>query len=113
MARALESCKSGTKRLEQAGLTLKSSKYVYGTAECEYLGHKIGRGGVSPLESKILTIQNIAKPQTKKEVRTFLGMTGYYRRYIRDYTTIAAPLTDLTKKISLTGSSGLSKLNQL
>ena len=86
------------KRLEQAGLTLKSSKCVFGTVECEYLGHKIGKGGVSPLESKILAIQNIAKPQTKKEVRTFLGMTGYYRCYIRDYATIAAPLTDLTKK---------------
>ena len=100
------------KRLEQAGLTLKSSKCVFGTVECEYLGHKIGKGGVSPLESKILAIQNIAKPQTKKEVRTFLGMTGYYCCL---ETMLLLLLHSLTwqKRISLTGSSGLLKLNQL
>ena len=39
-------------------------------------------------------------PVTKKEVRTFLGMTGYYRKFIEDYATVAAPLTDLTRKNS-------------
>ena len=43
-------------------------------------------------------IRDMAKPVTKKDVRTFLGMTRYYRRYIRDYATIADPLTELTKK---------------
>ena len=43
-------------------------------------------------------VQRIQLPKTKKEVRTFLGLTGYYRRFIPDYATVAAPLTDLTRK---------------
>ena len=49
------------------------------------LGHKIGQGGVSPLESKLVAVREMPRSQTKKEIRTFLGMTGYYRRYIQNY----------------------------
>ena len=85
-------------RLEEAGLTIKLAKCSFATAECEYLGHRVGRGGVAPIESKVAAIRNMTRPVTKRDVRTFLGMTGYYRRYLRDYATIACPLTELTKK---------------
>ena len=48
--------------------------------------------------SKIEAIERIEPPKTKKEVRTFLDMTGYYRRFIPDYSTMAAPFTDMTHK---------------
>ena len=63
-----------------------------------YLGHIVGSGEVYPEPAKILAVKSFAVPQTKKQVRVFLGLTGYYRRFIPDYTSIAAPLTDLTKK---------------
>ena len=85
-------------RINDANLTLKLKKCSFGTQECTYLGHRIGCGGVRPEESKVKAVQDICRPQTKKEVRSFLGLTGYYRRFIKDYATIATPLTDLTKK---------------
>ena len=85
-------------RLSQAGLILKLTKCVFGTDECEYLGHKVGKGGVSPLDSKVIAVRDMPRPRTKKEVCTFLNMTGYYRRFVRDYAAIAVPLTELLKK---------------
>ena len=63
-------------RLQQAGLTLKLKECEFGTAQCTYLGHHIGRGGVRPEESKILGIKQMDCPRTQKNVRTFLEMTG-------------------------------------
>ena len=50
------------------------------------------------MESKVRAIQQMTRPQTKKDIRTFLGLTGYYCRFIRNYATIAEPLTQLTRK---------------
>ena len=60
----------------------------------------MGSGLVKPLETKIHAVNTFKTPTTKKEVRTFLGMTGYYRKFIPNYSTIVPPppLTDLTKK---------------
>ena len=66
--------------------------------ECVYLGHVVGRGVVRPEQSKVEAIQAFSQPTTKKQVRAFLGITGYYRKFIPNYSTLAAPLTDLTKK---------------
>ena len=61
-------------RLSNAGLTLKLEKCLFGTAECEYLGHKIGKGGISPSEGKVQAIKSLKRPQTKKDIRTFLWL---------------------------------------
>ena len=87
-------------RLRKAGLTVKAKKCEVGAAQCEYLGHVVGNGTVRPQESKLLAIKMFARPETKKEVRIFLGLTGYYRRFIGGYSSLAAPLTDLTRKQS-------------
>ena len=69
-------------------------------SKCVYLGHVVGNGMVQPEESKVKAVKQFPTPVTKKEVRTFLGMTGYYRKFIEGYATVAAPLTDLTRKNS-------------
>ena len=94
----LQHLKEVLQRLQTAGLTLKLKKCILGAGECIYLGHQIGHGGVRPEQAKVLAIKQMAQPKKKKDVRAFLGITGYYRCFIRDYATIAQPLTDLTKK---------------
>ena len=63
-----------------------------------YLGHVVGGGKVQMEPLKIRAIQNFEVPKTKKEVCSFLGLTGYYRKFIAHYASIASPLTDLTRK---------------
>ena len=85
-------------RLHEAGLTVKPQKCQFAQQEVHYQGHIIGRGKVRPDPAKIASVKDCPKPQTKKDVRAFLGLTGYYRRFVPSYSTIAALLTDLTKK---------------
>lgn len=66
--------------------------------EMEFLGHKIRCGNTSPQEAKIQAIATYPTPTTKKAVRTFLGVTGFYRKFIPNYSTIANPLFAMTAK---------------
>ena len=63
-----------------------------------YLGHVVGGGRIQPEESKVEAVKQFATPQTKKEVRAFLGLTGYYRKFIPNYASVVVPLTDLMRK---------------
>ena len=63
-----------------------------------YLGHTVGNGQVGPKKGKIAAVKAFPVPKTKKDVRAFLGLTGYYHKFIPKYATLAAPLTELTKK---------------
>ncbi|XP_066965511.1 uncharacterized protein [Macrobrachium rosenbergii] len=85
-------------RLRDANLTVRPSKTEIGKKTLEYLGHIVGDGCMGPTPEKIKAIQEAAVPLTKRGVRSFLGLTGYYRRYIPRYAEIAVPLTNLTKK---------------
>lgn len=84
-------------RLREAGLTAKPSKCELGSAEVSYLGHRIGSGTIRPEQDKMDKIRNSTRPTTKKQVRSFLGLVGFYRRFIRDFADMALPLTNLTK----------------
>ena len=86
------------KRLQDAGLTLKLRKCQFGMAHCVYLGHVVGSGVVKPEGTKLDAVSSFPRPETKKEVCCFLGLTGYYRRFIKDFASTAAPLSDLTRK---------------
>ena len=86
------------KRLSDNGLTAKPAKCQFGIQKCVYLGHVVGNGQVCPQESKLKAVEAFSLPSTKRQVHAFLGLTGYYRRFIPDYATLAAPLTDLTRK---------------
>ena len=85
-------------RIQEAGLTIKKRKCQFAMAECGYLGYRVGGGKVKPDNLKIRSIEQMVTPTTKKMVRSFLGMTGYYPKFIPQYASIAAPLTDLTRK---------------
>ena len=85
-------------RLEKAGLTVKPAKCVIGADAIPFVGQDIGRGWKKPQDEKIRAITEVPVPKTKKEVRAFVGLVGFYRSYIRDFASIAKPLTDLTKK---------------
>jgi hypothetical protein len=87
--------------IRKAGLTVKPKKCQLGMNQCHYLGHIVGNGTVCPDPKKIEAVKSFPTPTTKKEVRMFLGLTGYYRRFIPSYSEVAAPLTDLTKKKAL------------
>lgn len=85
-------------KIRAAGLTLKPDKCHLGMAEVQYLGHRVGCGNQRPEPAKVEAVANWPTPRTKTQVLAFLGTAGYYRRFVPDYSTIAKPLTDLTKK---------------
>ncbi|GBG74372.1 hypothetical protein CBR_g18783 [Chara braunii] len=72
-------------------------KCEFGRTKILYLGHEISADGLRPKDAKVASIRDWPRPQTVTEVRSFLGMTGYYRPFVKTYSTIASPLTDLTR----------------
>ncbi|XP_065438529.1 uncharacterized protein LOC135981201 [Chrysemys picta bellii] len=85
-------------RLQDAGLTIKAEKCKVGMAEVLYLGHKVGGGHLKPEPAKVEAIKAWPAPQTKKQVQAFIGMAGYYRRFVPHFSSLAAPLTELCRK---------------
>jgi hypothetical protein len=88
--------------LSQHQIFLKQSKCAFGASEVEYLGHLVGKDGVRVDPKKIEAMQDWPHPKTLKSLRGFLGLTGYYRKFVKNYGKIAAPLTALLKKNSFT-----------
>ncbi|KAK7113091.1 uncharacterized protein [Littorina saxatilis] len=90
--------KAVLQRLQDASISAKPSKCYVGYSELPYLGHGIGGGKRWPEADKVDKIKSATPPSTKKELRSFLGLCGFYRSYINSYASIAIPLTDMTKK---------------
>ena len=86
-------------------LFLKLSKCAFGVTQIKYLGHVISPQRVSMDSSKVTCMLNWPYPKNVKEVRGFLRLTSYYRRFIKDYGIIAQPLTALLKKNSFSWSN--------
>lgn len=85
-------------QLTAANLTVKPSKCQIGMTDVQYLGHQVGGGTLKPETGKVEAILAWPTPQTKKQVMSFLGTAGYYRKFVCNYSSLAKPLTDLTKK---------------
>ncbi|XP_025155003.1 uncharacterized protein LOC112588630 [Harpegnathos saltator] len=85
-------------RLQKANLKLQPDKCEFLRREVAYLGHIIGSDGVRPDPEKIKSIKEFPTPRTQKQIKQFLGLAGYYRRFIPDFSKTAKPLTDLLKK---------------
>ena len=88
-------------RLRHAKLKLGASKCTFAAKEVSYLGHRVTEEGLLPDPSLLASIRDILPLTTAKEVRSFLGLAGYYRRYVKGFAAIAAPLHALTRKDAL------------
>ena len=84
--------------LRDHNLKLKPTKCEFFRKETQYLGFKISENGIQPDLEKVKAIKSVATPSTVKEVRAFIGMTSYYRRFIANFSNIAEPLVNLTRK---------------
>lgn len=87
------------KRLKEFGMVLNPNKCVFGAPKVTFLGYTISSEGTKPLTDKVEAIKNFSQPKTVKELRRFLGMLNFYRRFIPDAASHQAPLNAL-----LTGS---------
>ena len=86
------------KRLKAAGLKLKLEKCCFLKKHIQYLGHLISAEGIQPLPEKLESIAKMPAPKTPKEVKQFLGLVGYYRKFVPRFADISRVLTHLTKK---------------
>jgi hypothetical protein len=85
------------KALRKAEMTVKLSKCKFACASVQLLGFKLGNGVLEPLEDKLKAVQEIPVPTTKRGVKSFLGLLGFYRAFLPHYSETALPLTDMTK----------------
>ena len=85
-------------RLRKAGLKLKPAKCHFAARKVKYLGHIFSKHGVSVDESKTEIIRKFTIPRSQSDVRSFLGLANYYRRFVRGYSDITAPMNKLLKK---------------
>lgn len=80
------------------GLNINWVKYRFVQHEIECLGHIVTKNTIRLLERKILAVRNFPKPTNVKQVQSLLGLTGYFRKFIKGYSTIPRPLTNIKKR---------------
>ena len=85
-------------RLRHANLKLGADKCTFADKEVSYLGHRVTKEGLLSDSSLLAAIREIPLPKLPTEVRSFFGLSGYYRRYVKGFAAIAAPLHALTRK---------------
>ena len=85
-------------RLREVNLKLKIEKCSFLKKHIQYLGHIVSGDGIRPVPEKLNSIQNMPRPYTSTEVKQFLGLVGYYRKFIPRYSDIVRPLNALTRK---------------
>ena len=92
-------------RLQQHKLTIKIEKCQFFKQKCRYLGHIISQNGIGPDPEKVSAVKDFPVPKDLHGVRSFLGLASYYRKFIRNYSAIAAPLHDITRGYTKKGKS--------
>ncbi|UYV61064.1 hypothetical protein LAZ67_1003288, partial [Cordylochernes scorpioides] len=94
----IERLREVLERIRSAKLTLKPSKCEFGRREIEFLGYVISTGGLEPGPRKIKAIEEFPEPKNVHDIRRFLGLTNFFRRFVKDFARKAEPLSRLTKK---------------
>lgn len=84
--------------LRKANLKVNKNKCVFMQEEIEFLGHVLNKDGLKPNQKKIEAIRNYPMPTTLRQLRGFLGLIGYYRKFVPNLSGITKPLTEATKK---------------
>jgi hypothetical protein len=84
--------------IREANFKINIAKCMFAAPEVSYLGHVVSQDGVAPDPKKVTSIRDFHRPKTVKDIRAFLGLSGYYRWFIKDYAAMSRPLTQLTKK---------------
>ncbi len=85
-------------KLTQADLKVKLTKCEFLKSHIEFLGHLIDGDGIHTMDSKITAVKNFPAPKSVENVRSFLGLAGYYKAFVKNCASIASPLTRLLKK---------------
>jgi len=93
------------KKLADVGLRLTPEKCCFARTEIEYLGHTITPAGVKPNNTKVKAILEFPQPTDVTSLKRFLGMLNFYRKHIKDFASVAVPLTALTRKDKTTGTT--------
>jgi hypothetical protein len=93
-----ESLREVLDRMRRYNMKLQPDKCEFMRKEVSYLRHVLGQNGMWPDEKRIEAVQNFPEPRTTRELKSFLGLAGYYRRLIPNFSKIAKPLTELLKK---------------
>ncbi|GBG65074.1 hypothetical protein CBR_g49148 [Chara braunii] len=83
--------------LRQHKYKINSEKCEFGRTRILYLGHEVSADGIRLEDAKVASIRDWPQPQSVTEARSFLGMCGYYHNFVKNYSTITSPLTDLTR----------------
>lgn len=85
-------------KLSQVQLTINLGKSEFVQATVTYLGHVVGQGQVKPRQAKVEAVLEFPTPKSKKNIMSFLGLAGYYRKFCKNFAQLAEPLTRLLKK---------------
>ena len=85
------------RRLQEFGLKMKKEKCAFFKKHIQYLGHLVSKEGFEPLPEKLEAIRKMPAPKNSKEVKQFLGLIGYYRKFVPRFADISRPLTHLTR----------------
>ncbi|GFN87462.1 Pol polyprotein [Plakobranchus ocellatus] len=86
------------RRLQEANFTVRPVKCLLGSKTVNFLGHSLGRSAIGLQDENVEKVGNAPRPKTKREVRAFLGLVGYYQEFVPNFAAVSAPLSDLMRK---------------